>query len=315
MDCIRWFGCAEPISLSMSKPRCIIDAHHHLWDLDACQYPWLMAKGVERFFGDPTPIQKNYLVDDLRDDAAEYELEGSVHIQVGVAAGDEVKETAWLQSVADAEGLPSAIVSFCDLSDPDALQHIAEHQAFPNVRGIRQIIGRSDAEDAKTGSAQLLNSPAWRENLARLGDLGLSFDLQLTPGQVDHAVDVLADAPNTAIAICHCGSPWDQSEQGLSSWRRGMQRLAELPNVSCKISGLGMFDHSWTTDSIRPIVESCIEIFGVNRAMFGSNFPVDKLHASYARVWEAFEAISDGLPAEDQRQLFSATARRFYRIS
>lgn len=315
MDCIRWIGCAEPISLSMSKPRRIIDAHHHLWDLDACHYPWLMAQGVERFFGDPTPIQKNYLVDDLREDAAQYELEGSVHIQVGVAAGDEVRETAWLQSVAEAEGLPSAIVGFCDLSDPGALQQIAEHQAFPSLRGIRQIIGRSDAEDAQTGSAQLLDAPAWRANLAQLGDLGLSFDLQLTPSQVDHAVDVLAGAPDTAVAICHCGSPWDQSEPGLSSWRRGMQRLAELPNVSCKISGLGMFDHSWTTDSIRPIVESCIEIFGVNRAMFGSNFPVDKLHASYTRVWEAFAAICDGLPAGDQRQLFSETARRFYRIS
>jgi len=73
--------------------RRIIDAHHHLWDLDACHYPWLMERGVIRFFGDPAPIQRNYLASELRADAANYELAGSVHIQVGVAGGDEVNES------------------------------------------------------------------------------------------------------------------------------------------------------------------------------------------------------------------------------
>ena len=99
--------------------RKIVDAHHHLWDLSACSYPWLMARGVTRFFGDPTPIQKNYLVADLQEDAGDYELEASVHIQVGVAEGDELKETEWLQATADAEGLPSAVVAFCALDSTE----------------------------------------------------------------------------------------------------------------------------------------------------------------------------------------------------
>ena len=98
--------------------RRIVDAHHHLWDLDACHYPWLTARGVTRFFGDPTPIQKDYLVADLRDDAADYELAASVHVQVGVAPGDELKETAWLQETGDDTGLPSAIVAYCELDSP-----------------------------------------------------------------------------------------------------------------------------------------------------------------------------------------------------
>ena len=134
----------------MSTRRKIVDAHHHLWDLDACNYPWLMAKGVRRFFGDPAPIQKNYLVQDLRHDARRFELEASVHVQVGVAPGDEVKETAWLQTVGDAEGLPSAIVAFCELDQPGAPAVIAEHMRYSRVRGVRQIIGRSDDEDAQT---------------------------------------------------------------------------------------------------------------------------------------------------------------------
>lgn len=299
----------------MPTARKIVDAHHHLWDLDACHYPWLMAKGVKRFFGDPAPIQKNYLVSDLRDDARHFELEASVHIQVGVTPGDEVKETNWLQRTADSDGLPSAIVAYCDLERPKAPEVIASHMRYSGVRGMRQIIGRSDAEDAQTGSGQLISDPIWQDNLEMLGELGLSFDLQLTPGQVEDVADVLADIPTTQIALCHCGSPWDQSTEGLASWRRGLRLLAALPNVYCKISGFGMFNHNWEVDDLRPIVESCIEIFGAERAMFGSNFPVDKLHADYAKVWHAYEEISAGLNESDQQLLFGDTARAFYGIA
>jgi predicted TIM-barrel fold metal-dependent hydrolase len=273
-----------------------------------------MARGVTRFFGDPTPIQKNYLVADLREDAGDYELTASVHVQVGVAPGDELTETAWLQQTGDDDGLPSAIVAFCELDSPEAPAILKAQLAHPRLRGARQIVGRSDEEDAITGSGKLIDSPVWRENLALLGELGLSFDLQLTPGQVPRVAEVLADAPDTDIALCHCGSPWDQSKPGIESWREGLRLLASLPNVYCKISGLGMFDHDWTVDSIRPIVESCIEIFGVERAMFGSNFPVDKLHASYSQVWSAYEEISAELGVQEQELLFGDTARRFYRL-
>ncbi|MCP4298999.1 MAG: amidohydrolase family protein, partial [Gammaproteobacteria bacterium] len=226
----------------MSKRR-IIDAHHHLWDLQACHYPWLMARGVTRFFGDPTPIQNDYLVADLRDDAGDYELTASVHVQVGVAPGDELKETAWLQRTGDSDGLPSAIVAFCELDSAEAPDVLRAQLAHPRLRGARQIVGRSDDEDAITGSGKLIDSPVWRENLGLLGELGLSFDLQLTPGQVPRVAEVLARTPDTDIALCHCGSPWDQSKAGIESWRGGLRLLASLPNVYCKISGLGMFDH------------------------------------------------------------------------
>ena len=294
--------------------RRIVDAHHHLWDLDACHYPWLMARGVTRFFGDPTPIQKNYLVSDLRDDAVDYDLVASVHVQVGVAPGDELKETAWQQQTGDDDGLPSAIVAFCELDSPEAPANLKAQLLHPRLRGARQIVGRSDEEDAITGSGELIDNPAWRENLGLLGELGLSFDLQLTPGQVPRVAEVLAATPDTDVALCHCGSPWDQSKAGIESWREGLRLLASLPNVYCKISGLGMFDHDWTVDSIRPIVESCIEIFGAERAMFGSNFPVDKLHASYSQVWSAYEEISAGLSVQEQALLFGDTARSFYRL-
>lgn len=298
----------------MTVGRRIIDAHHHLWDLEACHYPWLMERGVTRFFGNPEPIQRNYLAPELRSDAADYELAGSVHIQVGVAPGDEVRETAWLSDAATRDGLPSALVGFCDLAADDAQDVLDRQSEFRLVRGVRHIVGRSADEDAVTGSDALLENPVWLRNLKSLRDRNLSFDLQLIPEQVGKMVDVLQDMPGLRIALCHCGSPWDQSKEGLERWREGLAKLAALPDVYCKISGLSMFDHSWNVEDIRPIVESCIRIFGPERCMFGSNFPVDKLHKSYANIWQAYEEISGQYSKDEQACLFAGTAESFYRL-
>jgi len=297
----------------MSQRR-IIDAHHHLWDLDACHYPWLMERGVIRFFGDPAPIQKNYLASDLCADAVSYELAGSVHIQVGVADGDDVNESRWLDDVARENGLPSAIVAFCDLSNADAQQRLDSQMAIERVRGIRHIVGRSATEDTATGSDGLLQNSVWLENLASLRDRNLSFDLQLIPQQVERMVAVLQRIPDLRVALCHCGSPWDQSSAGLVSWRDGLRKLAALPNVFCKISGLAMFRHQWSTEDNRPIITTCIELFGASRCMFGSNFPVDRLHKSYDEIWQAYETLASGYSGEEQERLFAGTAAEFYRL-
>ena len=293
----------------------VVDAHHHLWDLDACHYPWLMARGVRRFFGDPAPIQKNYSVADLLDDAAGIPLDGSVHIQVGVAEGDEVRETEWLQKCSDDHGLPSAIVAYCDLAASNSQEILERQRSFPAVRGIRQIVGRSAEEDAQTGSGALLGDANWRRNLASLPELEFSFDLQLIPQQMRSVAEILESIPELRVALCHCGSPWDQSEAGLRGWRRGLEALARLPNVYCKISGLGMFDHGWTEESIRPIASAVIDVFGATRTMLGSNFPVDKLHSDYGRIWRAYDTLTAHLSGEDRRRLFAGTAREFYRLS
>jgi predicted TIM-barrel fold metal-dependent hydrolase len=298
----------------MTVRRRIIDAHHHLWDLEACQYPWLMERGVTRFFGNPEPIQRNYLAAELCEDASAYELAGSVHIQVGVAPGDEVQETAWLSEAAARDGLPSALVGFCDLAATDAQDVLDQQSEFRLVRGVRHIVGRSADEDAATGSDALLDNPVWLRNLKSLRDRDLSFDLQLIPQQVGRMVDVLQDMPGLRIALCHCGSPWDQSKKGLERWREGLVKLAALPDVYCKISGLSMFDHNWKIDDIRSIVASCIQIFGPERCMFGSNFPVDKLHKSYDDIWRAYEEISGQYSKDEQALLFAGTAESFYRL-
>ncbi len=106
----------------------------------------------------------------------------------------------------------------------------------------------------------------------------------------------------------------DASASGRALWRSGMRALAELPNVAVKISGFGMFDRGWTTESIRPLVVETLEIFGPERAMFASNFPVDGMMASYDRIWESFKTLTEACSASEQRDLFHDNAARFYRI-
>jgi predicted TIM-barrel fold metal-dependent hydrolase len=294
-----------------------IDAHHHLWDLQHCNYPWLMAHGVRRFFGDPAPIQKNYLLTDLLGESASWRPGKSVHIQVGAAPEHSLRESQWLQAVADQQGpsgLPNAIVAYVDLAAADSRQQIERQIQQANLRGVRQIIGRHADENRKTGSQSLIRNPAFRKGLALLIEHDLSFDLQLIPQQYEAVYDLLASIPQLRVAICHCASPWDQSPSGLVHWRAAMRRFAELPNCYCKVSGLGMFKPDWELEDIRPIVDGTLEEFGFERVMFGSNFPVDKLYTSYERIWDAYDELTSSLSLEQRNCLFAGNAERFYRI-
>lgn len=298
----------------MTIPARIIDAHHHLWDLSHCQYPWLMERGVKRFFGDPTPIQKDYLAADFITDHGDLPIVKSVHIQVGVSAEDAVKETLWLQETSDKNGFPNAIVAFCDLTSADVDAQLDAHSEASNFRGVRQIVGRSAEEDAKTGTSALLSHPTFADSLRRLAERKLSFDLQLTPPLMQEAADQFCAIPETSVALCHCGSLSGFSEEGLSFWKAGLKRMAEHDNILCKISGFGMFDHDWTAESINDHVLSVIDIFGPDRIAFGSNFPVDSLYASYTKTMGAYLTITESFSDDERDAMFHDNAAAFYRI-
>jgi predicted TIM-barrel fold metal-dependent hydrolase len=285
-----------------------IDAHHHLWDLTAVHYPWLMAQGVERFFGDPCPIQRNYLLEEFSGDAKQHGISGSVHIQVG--AENPLQEALWVQSVAEANPhWPLVQVAFCDLTSDTLTEDLDRLQELSTLRGVRQIVGRAPGEDAQTGTNALLQDPRFLAGLKELARRGLRFDLQLIPELMEDTAHVLAQVPDPQVALCHAGSPHDRSAAGLEAWAKALARLSALPNVSCKLSGLGMFDHQWTQQSIAPIVQACMEQFGRDRVMFGSNFPVDSLYSDYAALFAAMEAL---VPADWHTAVFGENAAKFY---
>lgn len=304
----------------------ICDAHHHLWDLSTVRYPWLNAPlGTMRFFGDPSPIQKDYLVADLQSDIGSLPVIQSVHIQVGAADDQHLAETAWVQNQIDTHSgtdkeLPGAMVAYTDLESATLNKTLDKLQSFSGVRGIRQIIGRAPEEDQQTGSGLLLSNSAWQEGLHQLSERSLSFDLQLIPSQMEQAYKIFKQVEDLKVVLCHCGSPWFlnkkyQHSQSYELWLNGLRKLASLPNMHCKISGLSMFNQEWDMHSIRDITKAVLNTFGPERCMLGSNFPVDKLYVSYQKIWQSYFQLTEHLPAQQRKELFGDNCRRFYRIS
>ena len=285
-----------------------IDSHHHLWDLKDVHYPWLMEFGKPRFFGDPTPIQRDYLLAEHRAISHNHGFVASVHIQVG--AEDGLAEARWVDQVAHANPeWPMVQVAFCDLTAPDRDVQLDQFQALPSVVGVRQIVGRSPDEDAKNGTNALIADPEFKAGLHSLASRGLSFDLQLIPELMKPMGKVLEQVPDLQVALCHAGSPYDRSSDGIAKWAAGLAQLSALQNVSCKLSGLGMFDHDWNAGTVRPIADVVMKQFGSDRVMFGSNFPVCSLSSSFDELMERHMAI---VPEEHHKAVFHDNAARFY---
>jgi predicted TIM-barrel fold metal-dependent hydrolase len=293
----------------------IIDPHHHLYDLKTGNYPWLQGPMLERVFGDYSAIRNDYLIDNFLADIRNQNVVKTVHLQVEYDHNDPVAETRWLQNVADKHGYPHGIVGFADLSSPDLQAVLEAHCAFPNVRGIRQCLNfHRDPVKTFIDSPHLMSDAQWRAGYALLKRYDLSFDLQLYYSQMEEATALAKDFPDTAVVLNHTGMPVDRSPEEIEAWKKSMKLLASAPNVSCKISGLGMGDWKWTVDSIRPFVLHAIDAFGTGRCMFASNFPVDKLFSSYDDVFNAFKAITKDFSSSERRALFHDNAERVYRL-
>lgn len=303
--------------MSTSELLSRVDCHFHLWDLELNDYPWLTkdAKRPRHLFPDLSSIASSYRIEDFRRDCARWNVVKSVHINGGFNPADPVGETRYLQGVADRSGHPHGIVAYADLCSEELDAQLAAHRQFANLRGIRHIVNwHADPSKTFVERSDLLNDDAWNKGFSRLQSYGLSFDLQLYPSQMSDAVALARRFSETLIIVNHCGMPLEREAQGLTQWRDGMQALAHCPNVVLKISGLGMVDQSWTTETIRPFVLDALSWFGTERTMFASNFPVDKLYSSYDELYSAFDALTSELGEEARRDVFGRNAEKYYRI-
>jgi predicted TIM-barrel fold metal-dependent hydrolase len=290
----------------------VVDPHHHLWDLSENRYDWLQGPlDPDRFSGENSSLRHDYLLADYLADVGDIRLAGSVHVDAGAADG--VREARWVQGIADAAPFPMVIVAGADLSaGPAVLDPLVE---LPGMRGVRQILNwDADPRYTFTQRDDLLRDPFWQSGFVGLGERGLSFDLQIYSPQVPDAVRLIGDHPEIPVIVNHTLMPTHRPSEPFVAWRDGIRALAALPHVSAKISGLGMSDHGWTVESIRPYVLETIDAFGPDRAMFASNFPVDGVYADFPTIYAAFDALTADLPRAEREALFAGTARRVYRI-
>lgn len=293
----------------------VIDPHHHLWDLTNNRYPWLQDGVKPIVFGDYGAICHDYLLSDFLDDCRNQNVLKSVHLDVGWDPSDPVGETRWLQDLADREGYPHGIVGYAELGDSHIEGLLESHAEFKNFRGIRQSLNyHTDPTKTYLNHPGVSKEAGWRNGFRLLRRFNMSFDLQIYYPQMPESYDLAKAFPDTQIILDHCGMPVDHSVEDEDGWRKGMLRLAEADNVACKISGLGMGDFHWTTSSIRPYVLHAIDAFGVDRCMFASNFPVDKLFSTYDAIFDAFREIVSDFAEHEQRKLFHDNAERIYRL-
>jgi predicted TIM-barrel fold metal-dependent hydrolase len=283
-----------------------VDTHVHFSDLrtETLKYVWLEPDFVHPALGDIGAIQaQRYWADDFIAETRFANVSKSVHVQAALGTEDPVEETKWLQAFADRLGHPHGIVAEVHLAQDDAEEVIERHMAYANMRGVRDF-----------GAGDYPSDPAWRAGFAHLEKHDLVACLDSTPDTY-RSIKSLAEAyPNIIISIDHAGFPQARDGDYFDMWKRELENLAGAPNVIIKISGLGMKDPTWTVDSFRPWVMTCIETFGIERSFFATNWPVDRMYSSYPDVVNAYAEIIKGFSHDDQVALFSGTAERIFRI-
>jgi predicted TIM-barrel fold metal-dependent hydrolase len=284
-----------------------VDTHVHFWDLERPElhYSWLGPGVLHPILGNIDEI-KFPLFDGARykEEIAGANVAKAVHVQAALGIEDPVDETRWLQEQADATGFPHAIVAYANLKDPDVERVLEGHaEASPLLRGIRDFSEGDYLVDAD-----------FERGYAKLAKYGLVCDLDCFWENMHKARDLAQRHPETLMVLDHAGFPLERTPEYFENWKRGISTLAEAESARCKISGLGMGDNDWTVESIRPWFMHCVEAFGVERCVLGTNWPVDRLYSDYGKVVDAYAEIVAEFSRDEQVALFSGNAEQVFRI-
>jgi predicted TIM-barrel fold metal-dependent hydrolase len=292
----------------------LIDSHHHLWRQD--DLAWLQGPMQPRIFGPYESIRRDYLAAEYLQEAPAEGVTGSVYVQTNWPAGRALEEVAWVQQVHDETGWPQAMVSFADLFDPDAGELItASTRTSGLVHGVRiQLHWHENPAFRFASAPDRMTDPIFQGNLDRLAGLGLSFELQVFPSQMAKAAELVARHPGTTFVLVHAGMLESTEERHLTPWLEGMTLLAEQPNVRVKLSGQGTFVHRVDQELISFVADTTIRLFGSERCMWGSNFPVEKIWTEFAPLVTAWKTALSAHSDEVQRDVFAGTARDTYQL-
>jgi len=292
----------------------IVDAHHHIWR--QADLPWLSGPMQPRIFGPYEPIRRDYTIEEYLDDLGETGVTRSVYVQTNWGRDGFENEAKWVQQTADEHGWPHAIVAYADFSIDDVRPQLDRLARYPLVRGLRmQLHWHENPLYRFAARPDLCADPVIRRNVACLADYGFSFDLQVFAPQMAGAADFVQACPKVTFILQHAGMLEDLSDEGRATWRAGMTRLAKNPNVVSKLSGLGTFIHRNDAAHVADVLRRTVEIFGAERCLFGSNFPIEKLWTSYRSLVGAYLAAAAPLGADQCGAIFRTTAMRVYRLA
>lgn len=277
-----------------------VDAHHHIWDLSVREQTWMVGPELD-------PVRRNFSIDDLAPLAAAADVTSTVLVQtVGVPA-----ETPEFLQVAASNDLVAGVVGWVDLTATDVADALAGLKERPDggwLKGIRHQV--HDEPD-----------PRWlcrddvRAGLTAVAEAGLVYDLLTKTPHLPAALETAQALPQLSFVVDHISKPLIGDD--LEPWASELRALAALPNVSCKLSGM-VTEASWTdwkVSDLQPYVDVVLDAFGPGRVMFGSDWPVCLLAASYGEVIQAAIELTSGLSAPERNAVFADTARRIYDLT
>ncbi|MFD8128028.1 amidohydrolase family protein [Streptomyces mirabilis] len=277
-----------------------VDAHHHVWDLSVRDQDWITGPELR-------PLRRDFGVADLAPQARAAGVDRTVLVQTVTVP----EETPEFLALAEQGELIAGVVGWTDLTRPDVADELARLRGLPggrHLKGIRhQVQGEPDPE--------WLLRPDVRDGLAAVAEAGLVYDLVVLPHQLPACVRAAAGHPGLTFVLDHLGKP-PIATGALRPWATAVRALAALPNTVCKLSGMVTeADHAkWTVDGLRPYADTVLDAFGPGRLMFGSDWPVCTLAASYGQAVDVAEELTGGLGAEERAEVFGGTATRVYRL-
>jgi predicted TIM-barrel fold metal-dependent hydrolase len=289
----------------------VIDTHHHIWLRK--DVPWLAEPPIPRMFGDYFGIRRDYPVEEFVHDVKPQGVVKSVHVTANW--GRSLDETRWLQSVADKHGFPHAIVCQADLASPGIANALKSQKQFPNLRGVRQMLyWDNDPIRQSVPRPDYCTSAEFCRGFTLLEKHDLHFELQVYAGQAAYAAELIKAFPNVRMILVHAGMLTARTPEAIAEWRTALAAMAVFPNLHVKISGLGMYSGGITSPQARQVIRDTIQIFGIDRTIYGSNFPLEKLHASYADFFGVYRTVLSEYTEAEQRKMLHDNAVKFYRL-
>jgi len=270
-----------------------IDAHQHFWHYDAEQYPWI-PKG--------SPLQRDWLPADLEREQAKVGLSASIVVQ----ARQTLEESRWLLELADKYPVIKGVVGWVDLSSERVEEQLAAFAKHPRFVGVRHVV-QDEPDD------QFLLRPDFLRGLSAVKEFDLTYDILIYPKQLPAAIKFVRKFPEQRFVLDHLAKPCIR-EHALSPWTEEIAELAAAENVWCKVSGMATEAkwETWKPEDFRPYLDVIFEAFGVDRLMFGSDWPVCLLAASYEQVFGIVRDYVQAHSEETQSKLFGQNCARFY---
>lgn len=274
-----------------------IDAHQHFWQIARGDYDW-MTDSVAAIRHDAMP-------QDLAPIIKQHQIDGTIIVQ----AAATVAETQFILTLADQTDFIKGVVGWVDLEDPDAPNILDNLMASPFFKGIRPML--QDIADT-----DWITQPIVLTNLQELSKRGLRLDALITPRHLSVIAELAQKQPELQIVVDHCAKPEIAlgTDAG-NAWRNGMAQLAEMPNLMCKMSGLANeVGTDWNVEKLQPVIDHILKIFGTNRIMWGSDWPVLNLVGDYSRWRQVSDKLLNQLSAQERALIYGQNAINFYNL-